>query len=293
MPTAKQLYCQTFARHDDRELIEPRAQSYHQHNMGLSHLFALPAFALALVTSAHAAEPKPDFSFKNKLLDMSVILDPSIKNNPALAADSLKEGKEWITKQRADAKSTMKEVPAAVSKDRPWTYERKYQARSVVAGRYISVVRSDYMDTNGAHPNSDVNTILWDDALKKRISIRGFFTETEDGGPTMRAMLAAAIEAVKVEKKAHGVDDFSGVDWYQELKPSLTKIGAIALTPSTEAGKSAGLTFHYPPYAVGPYAEGGYVAFVPWQKLKPYLSPEGVAIFGGERPKDDADANDD
>lgn len=149
------------------------------------------------------------------------------------------------------------------------------------------------MDTNGAHPNSDVNTILWDDSLKKRISIRSFFNETDDGGPTMRAMLAAVIEALKVEKKARGVDDFSGVDWYKDLKPQLTKIGAIALTPSTEPGKSAGLTFHYPPYSVGPYAEGGYVAFVPWEKLKPYLSPEGVAIFGGERPKGDADANDD
>src|SRR5262249_37663598 len=45
------------------------------------------------------------------------------------------------------------------------------------------------------------------------------------------------------------------------------------------------LTFHYPPYAVGPYAEGEYVAFVPWETLKPYLTPEGVGIFGGTRPK--------
>jgi hypothetical protein len=206
--------------------------------MGLAGRLLTPTFALVLVTSASAAEPKPDLSFKSKLLEITVTLDPSIKQNRALAADSLKEGKAWITKQRADAKSTMKEVPAAVSTDHPWTYERTYQARSVVAGRYISVVRSDYMDTNAAHPNSDVDTILWDDMLKKRISIRPFFTETEDGGPTMRAILAAAIEAAKVEKKARGVDDYSGVDWYKELKPQLTRIGAIALTPSTEAGKA-------------------------------------------------------
>ena len=77
----------------------------------------------------------------------------------------------------------------------------------------------------------------------------------------MRALLAGAIQALKAEKKARGVDDYSGVDWYKELKPSLTKIGALALTPSTEPGKSAGLTFHYPPYAVGPYAEGPYAVF--------------------------------
>jgi hypothetical protein len=47
------------------------------------------------------------------------------------------------------------------------------------------------------------------------------------------------------------------------------------------------LTFHYPPYAVGPYAEDGYVAFAPWETLQPYLTPEGTKIFGGARPKGD------
>jgi len=262
--------------------------------MGLARISSASlAVGLLVALPANAAEPKPDYFFKNKIVDISVTLDPAIKKNPALAADSLKEAQGWAAKRRAEAQASTKEIPAAFPPGRPWTYERTYQIRSVVAGRYISVVRSDYMDNNGAHPNSDVDVILWDDSLKKRISIRPFFTETEDGGPTMRAMLAAAIEAVKAEKKAHGVDDFSGVDWYKELKPQLTRIGAIALTPSTDAGKSAGLTFHYPPYGVGPYAEGGYVAFVPWEKLKSYLSPDGVAIFGGDRPKGDADANDD
>ena len=63
----------------------------------------------------------------------------------------------------------------------------------------------------------------------------------------------------------------------------------MTLAPSTEPGKSSGLTFHYPPYAVGPYAEGEYVAFVPWETLKPYLTPEGTKIFGGARPKGDDD----
>jgi hypothetical protein len=36
-------------------------------------------------------------------------------------------------------------------------------------------------------------------------------------------------------------------------------------------------------------AEGKYVAFVPWETLKPYLPPEGMKIFAGTRPKDDDD----
>jgi hypothetical protein len=261
--------------------------------MGPAHIFAAALVVCSFAVPAHAAEPKPDYALKTKTLDISVILAPAVKANAALAADSLKEGKAWAARQRADARSAMKEVPAAASAGHPWTYERKYEVRSVVADRYISIVRSDYMNTNGAHPNSDVNTVLWDDAQKKRINIRPFFTETADDGPTMQALLAGAIQALKAEKKARGVDDYSGVDWYKELKPSLAKIGAIALTPSTETGKSAGLTFHYPPYAVGPYAEGPYAVFVPFETFKPYLSADGTAIFGGKRPNGDADANED
>ncbi|MEN3288837.1 MAG: hypothetical protein V7634_3137, partial [Bradyrhizobium sp.] len=66
---------------------------------------------------------------------------------------------------------------------------------------------------------------------------------------------------------------------------------SVTLAPSTVPGKSSGLTFHYPPYAVGSYAEGEYVAFVPWDTVKPYLSPEGQAIFGGVRSKGDAEEN--
>jgi hypothetical protein len=145
------------------------------------------------------------------------------------------------------------------------------------------------MDTHGAHPNSDVNTVLWDRAENKRISIRPFFTETADNGPAMKAMVKAVIASLKTEKKKRGAGETATDEWFKELAPSLLKIGAVTLAPSTDAGKSSGLTFHYPPYAVGPYAEGEYVAFVPWEALKPYLTAEGTRIFGGSRPKSDAD----
>src|SRR5258706_171742 len=99
----------------------------------------------------------------------------------------------------------------------------------------------------------------------------------------------AIIASLKTEKKKHDVEETADMDWYKGVEPKLLKIGAVTLAPSTEAGKSSGLTFHYPPYAVGPYVEGEYVAFVPLEKLKPYLTPEGTKIFGGARPKGDDD----
>ena len=245
-------------------------------------------FGCLLATAAFSADPKPDAAITNKNIDASVLLDDKIKADPALAADCLAEGRKWMDKNAAEAAASRKQDPQ-MFRNGAWTFERKYDVRSVVDGRYVSIVRSDYMDTGGAHPNSDVDTILWDSAAKKRISIRPFLTETADDGPTVTAMLKGVIASLNIEKKKRDTSDTATAEWYKGVEPKLLKIGAVTLAPSTEAGKSSGLTFHYPPYAVGPYAEGGYVAFVPWEALKPYLTPEGTRIFSGARPKGDDD----
>jgi hypothetical protein len=240
-----------------------------------------------LATSAPAAGPKPDASIKTKAMEAKVLLDDKIKADAALAADSLAEGRTWLDKSAADAASELKQDPKFFRG--PWVYERDYAVRSVVADRYVSVIRMDYMDTHGAHPNSDVNTVLWDKADNRRISIRPFFTETADNGPTMTAMRKAVIAALRAEKKKRDAVSTADDEWLKSVEPKLTKIGAVVLAPSTEAGKSSGLIFYFPPYAVGPYAEGQYAAFVPWDTLKTYLSPEGQRIVGGARPKGDED----
>lgn len=252
---------------------------------GLSVALALSA---TCAFSALAADPKPDAVINTKSIEARVFLDDRIKADAALAADCLTEGKTWLNKNAAEAAAARKADPQFF-KDGVWDFERKYEIRSVVADRYISILRNDYMNTRGAHPNSDVNTILWDKAANKRISIRPFFTETADKGPAMKAMVKAIITSLKTEKKKRDAGETATDEWLKSVEPSLLKIGAVTLAPSTEAGKSSGLTFHYPPYAVGPYAEGEYVAFVPWEALKPYLSAEGTRIFGGARPKGDAE----
>ena len=248
----------------------------------------LAIFLTAFAVSALAAEPKPDFNLKTKSVEASVTLDAKIKADAALAADCLTEGKTWVAGYSHDADIERKTDPQ-MFRNGAWSVDRKYETRSVVDSHYVSIVRSDYTDTGGAHPNSDVNTILWDSTAKKRISIRPFFTETADGGPTMKAMVKAVLASLTVEKKKRDAGETADNDWFKGVEPKLLKIGAVTLAPSTVSGKSSGLTFHYPPYAVGPYAEGEYVAFVPWETLQPYLTPEGTKIFGGARPKGDDD----
>jgi hypothetical protein len=240
--------------------------------------------ALACVNGSLAAEPNPDFTIKTKYIDASITLDGTIRANAPLTDNLLAEGKHWIKKNRAEAAKEFKTSPELFRDGRAWVFERGYSQTAKAGECYVSIVRTDYVYTGGAHPNTFIDTILWDDGAKKQISVRPFFKETADNGPTLKALRAAAIAAVKAEKKERGIDDSGTIDWYKGVEPTLLKVGAVSLAPSTIADKSAGLKFHYSPYAVGPYAEGPYTVFVPWETFKAYLSPQGLAIFAGNQP---------
>jgi hypothetical protein len=257
----------------------------------------------AVPHSAFADTP-PQISINKKYAEVSVTVDPALKPIAGVFANCLAEGRTWADKVLADATAQRHSDPKSF-RDMQWSYDRTYDLRSAI-GRYVSVVRSDGTFEGGAHPNQDINTILWDKNAQKRVSIRPLLSETADNGATMVALAGAAKLAVAAAKLAKGIngygDDETPADKMtpqQELrhdnfindgiKPALLSLGPVTLAPSTEDGKSSGLTFHYSPYAVGPYVEGSYTVFVPWTAFSQYLSPAGAALFGGERPKADAD----
>jgi hypothetical protein len=262
--------------------------------MQRSTIFGAGLIAACLCFGFAQAQDKPDksdYTLHTKLLDASVTVDGALKRFPGLYENLLAEGKRQTAKWEAEAQKDKKQYPDMFRDGRPQVYDRGYSERSLVAGRFVSVVRSDYMNTGGAHPNHFSDTILWDAQTKKRISIRPFFKETATNGPTLRKLAHDIRAALAAEKKARDVpvDDPDKDQWLSSVKPNLTKIGGVALAPSTEAGKSSGLLFFFSPYAVGAYVEGSYVAFLPWSTFKAALSREGAAIFGGERPKGDAE----
>lgn len=234
---------------------------------------------------ATAAESNPDIALKSNAASVIVRLDPKIKANAKLAAYLMADGKKWANSNLADANKQFKESPEFFSDGRTRELERDYTLQSTVAGRYVSILRNDFTFTGGAHPNRGFETFLWDEKANKPISIRPFFTELKDDGLTLTAILKAIIASLVEEKKARGTYFPEDVSWQTYIEPKLLKIGPVLLAPSTEPGKSSGLEFQYGPYAVGAYAEGSYDAFVPWSVLKPFLSSEGLAIFGGKRPE--------
>jgi hypothetical protein len=245
----------------------------------------------------------PTIAIKKKYVEITVTIDDALKAYPDLFANLLAEAKPWAQRMERDTTKEWHDNPTLFRDGPPYTYDLGYALRSVV-GRYVSVVRTEDMFEGGAHPNEDIDTLLWDRTAQKRISIRPFFTETADNGPTMTELARLARLAVAAEKLSRGItgygDDDTPADKMtpeQELKvdtfisdgiqPKLLGVGPVTLAPSSESGRSAGLTLHYSPDAVGPHVEGPYTVFVPWTAFQRYLSDQGKTIFAGTRPKDD------
>jgi len=265
----------------------------------------------ALICPTTAAAPA--LSIKTKFATITVEIDSGLDRYPGLDRDCLAEGRNWAKQMLRRVDKGRREDPASFQEGRKWPYSSIYKLRSII-GRYVSVVRSNESIENGAHPVVLIGTVLWDRETRRRISIRRFFTETVDDGPTMTALAHQAQLAVAAEKIAREIPARENVpltanttpqqylqdkDFVFEgkienvikdrIRPAQLKIGPVTLAPSTEKGKSSGLTFHYSAYELGPYVDGPDTAFVPWTAFRHYLSADGAAIFGGERPKRDAD----
>ncbi len=256
------------------------------------------------VAASAQAQEKPSIEARTRAAEISVTIDRKLKAYTPLASDLLAEGRRFVASTRAETDSEYKNNRGYFADGRKYSYERSYEFRSLIANRYLSVVRADHTFTGGAHPNTLFNTILWDSAHKKRISVRPFFSEAADNGPTMTALATLVRRAVAIEKRERregvmsedekkevrpSLDEAIAQDSQlrDAIQPSLLKLGPITLAPSTTRGKSSGLTFHFSPYDVDAYAAGPYTVFVTWDDLKPHLSGEGRAIFGGERPEKD------
>jgi hypothetical protein len=266
----------------------------------LAPILVVVAAASAQAATKAETKTKPQVTISTKAVEVTVTVDPALRKYPGLFENNLTEGRRWAARNRTEATKAQRDEPEFFREGRRWTFERSYNLRSAV-GRYISVLRDDGTYTGGAHPNSYMNTILWDRDARRRVNIRPLFRETAGNGPTMTALaqlarLAVAAEKLKrdaiivdVPKEKLTPESLAKLDQFiaDGIEPSLLKIGPVSLAPSTEDGKSSGLTFHYSPYAVGAYAEGPYTVFVPWTGFQSHLSPQGLAIFGGQRPESD------
>jgi len=255
----------------------------------LAFLVGAAALYVFSPSAARGQEEKPVLAVKTPYVEIEVSIGKELRAYAPLYAALLADAKKYFEQSRKDAHDAW-QADRRSFRDHPWTFDRSYRLR-VAAPPYVSVLIDSGEYTGGAHPNSALDTLLWDIRANKRVEAETLFRKTAKNGPTATALAKLVRDAIVAEKKKRDipVEDPATDTWLEPIKPDFSTLGAPSLAPSTVAGRASGMTFHFSPYGVGPYVEGTYTAFVPFSALEPYLTDEARKIFAGERPKSDED----
>lgn len=228
------------------------------------------------------------FETKTPYAEIDVRIQKALEAYPKLYRELAAEGKKFGIESESDTLAQWRKDKTLFRN--PYSFSRVYRLRAA-AGKYVSVIVDEFEYTGGAHPNHGSTTLLWDRERGARADFKTLFKDTADNNPDMVVLSNLVLDALAAEKKKRDMPFDRNDMWFKDWKPQFGMFGEPSLAPSTEAGKSSGVTFHFSPYEAGAYVEGDYVAFVPTSALMALLTPEARKLFGGERPKEDSGQN--
>jgi hypothetical protein len=233
----------------------------------------------AVVTPADAAAPMA-FESKTPWADVSLTLPAGIKPQGDLHARLYAEEVRRLRQFTEGAQGELTEAGAET--DRP-----KYQKTITITvaaetAKLLSLKRSDFDYSGGAHPNTLTDGLLWDKALKRRVGVADLFGK----GADLSILDQALCTAINTAKRAR-VPDSAGVTLGAGKTFSCPRAAdtPFVLTASDTPGKAAGLTFLIGPYQVGPYVEGAYEIAIPATVFRSLLATAYASEFGGRLVK--------
>lgn len=144
-----------------------------------------------------------------------------------------------------------------------WAWEQEeYVTLEGLAGSYLSMLNNIYSYTGGAHPNTFYESFLFEvrPSGVNELGIGDLFRQDSSWLPRLTPLILSDLEA-------------QGAAWVtqgqvQEL--TTTDLATFTLGPT-------GLTFHFAPYAMGPYVQGSFTVTLDYGQLVG-LAPAGGAL---------------
>ena len=234
--------------------------------------------AAALVTPADAAAPM-NYESKTRWADVRLTLPEAIKPQTDLHARLYAEEVRKLRQFVEGAQGELTEAGAAT--DRP-KYENAVTITAAgETAKLLSLKRSPFDYSGGAHPNTLTSGILWDKALKRQIGLADLFRK----GADLTALDQALCSALNTAKRARVPGGGSLTFVSKPFACPRVVTTAFVLTPGDASGKAAGLTFLIGPYQAGPYVEGGYELAVPATVFRSLLTAAYAGEFGGQLTK--------
>lgn len=197
---------------------------------------------------------------------------------------------ELHTRLYTDGEKTLKDFIAKAHQDRteqaadgievPSYFRSITWKISAQSPRLLSLYAEEEDFQGGAHPNSTFQALLWDKSGKELLNTARLFKT----GVDMKAVDAYVCNQIEVERsKRSGEPTTQAATGFGCPKFADSR---LILIPSTVNGKFAAIDALYPPYEVGPYAEGAYVVRVPLNVVSAQLNPDFADQFAGEPLKE-------
>ncbi|MET0655259.1 MAG: DUF4163 domain-containing protein [Pseudoxanthomonas sp.] len=239
-------------------------------------------------TAAEGAAASPELKDVIETTDAYIVgisYPPTLNKHPGLA--------QAVAAYSAAAKAELMDAVAAFGNDKPSApYELSLSFEQVAETPELVAVAADGSRyTGGAHGEPLVARFVWLNAQNKLLTakelipqvegwaaIGGYIREQLHTGVSVRADAddlppEERLQFVRSADKMIDEGTEPDVDNFSQFQPV---VGAD--------GKVTALRFVFPPYQVGPYADGTQTVDVPASVLLPHIAPEYAGLFAKSSP---------
>ncbi|MDX2334038.1 DUF3298 domain-containing protein [Brevundimonas vesicularis] len=230
-----------------------------------------PAAAPAMSNTPVGYDSKTPYAAVKLTLPQAIKTTPAL--HAALYADTVRDLKQFEEGAQAD----LSEAGGG-----PNPYEKTIAfAPGAETGKLVSLARTDFEFTGGAHPNTSFDAVIWDKTTNKRLGFADLFRPGADLSVLDKALCAAANAAKQARSPGSEAATLDGKMW---TCPKVVSTPFV-LTPGTTPGKAGGVTFLMGPYQIGPYSDGPYWIALPQSALRALLNPAYADQFDGAPAK--------
>lgn len=255
----------------------------------------ISAILMAAIPSALAqTEPPPDSPPAAEVIEARM---PGVYSASVEIELRIAEYPAIMTALREDELGNMAAFAAvAVEDHQNWTEEapdwswNEYSSETAIALTFanagiVSLNRQTSYYTGGAHPNQGVNPVVTRAGRLDPAGLEDLIADSATDSPGLTALFYAIyreLMAMKRERLGTGFDEaMERETWLAPLAAELDAFPGFTLMPNTSGDAAGGLMFHFDPYAVGSYAEGGYDVPVPLSVFEAYLAEDWADVFDG------------
>ncbi len=161
---------------------------------------------------------------------------------------------------------------------KPYAQTRAF-AEQFRTPRFVSYIEIGTVSQGDSEGVVTFRTVNFDKDGDRELSLGDILDGAADKSRTLEALAAYA----RADLKDRAGDEEEESDALNAIaKPDLGIYERFTLCPSTQIGKAAGLTIHFPPSGAGPYAGSDFHVTIPYTVFAKFLKPGMKALFAGE-----------